>query len=205
MIPRRLRLKGFMCYRDDIEISFRGPSTWVLYGPNGAGKSALLDAMVYALYGEHRLGRQKDQELIHHQENELLVEFDFAIGDDEYRVKRTYSRKQKKGSVLAMHLHGPNAPDLTRTGEQVMPPTGSEGGLKEWVDRIIGLDSRTFTFSILLQQGKSDALLKSGGAERHRMLAQIIDLSPYERLYLRATGCQKANFADGDAIPPPNL
>ncbi len=191
MIPRRLRLKGFMCYRDDIEISFRGPSTWVLYGPNGAGKSALLDAMVYALYGEHRLGRQKDQELIHHQENELLVEFDFAIGDDEYRVKRTYSRKQKKGSVLAMHLHGPNAPDLTRTGEQVMPPTGSEGGLKEWVDRIIGLDSRTFTFSILLQQGKSDALLKSGGAERHRMLAQIIDLSPYERLYLRATGCQK--------------
>ena len=96
MIPRRLHLKGFMCYREETEIDFTGSSIWALSGANGAGKSTIFDAMLFALYGEHRMGSQKVWELVHRQAEEFMVEFDFAIGQNEYRVKRTYSRPKKR-------------------------------------------------------------------------------------------------------------
>ena len=49
MIPQRVYMKGFMSYRDETTLSFRGSSLWVLAGRNGAGKSAVFDAMTFAL------------------------------------------------------------------------------------------------------------------------------------------------------------
>ncbi len=54
MIPRRIKLKGFMSFRDETEISFTGSSLWVLTGANAAGKSAIFDAIAFALYGVRR-------------------------------------------------------------------------------------------------------------------------------------------------------
>ena len=45
MIPRRIALKGFLCYRDEQVIDFDGADLWVLSGRNGSGKSAVFDAM----------------------------------------------------------------------------------------------------------------------------------------------------------------
>ena len=185
MIPRRVYLKGFMCYREETEICFRGSTIWALSGPNGAGKSAIFDAMRYALYDEHRMGKQNDDELIHHDVKEFVIEFDFAIGENEYRIKRTCSRK-KRVTRLAIHLCGPDAPVLGRTGPQTIPGTETETGFKEWILHTIGLDEKAFTVSVLLLQGKSDTLLKLGSAARHDVLTQIIDLSRYDALQKRA-------------------
>ena len=57
MIPQRVRLKGFLCYKDEQEIDFDGNATlWMLAGLNGSGKSAIFDAVTYALFGYHRGG-----------------------------------------------------------------------------------------------------------------------------------------------------
>ncbi len=63
MIPRKLALRNFMCYRDELPpLDFDGIQIACLSGENGAGKSALLDAMTWALWGEARL--KSDDELI---------------------------------------------------------------------------------------------------------------------------------------------
>jgi DNA repair exonuclease SbcCD ATPase subunit len=63
------------------------------------------------------------------------------------------------------------------------------------VERVVsiklGFDNKTFVYSVLLQQGRSEALLSAKAPERHRMLTQIIDLSGYERLHQRANNYQK--------------
>jgi DNA repair exonuclease SbcCD ATPase subunit len=183
-------MQGFMCYREETEICFSGSSICALCGANGAGKSTIFDAMRYALYGEHRLGDQHDEELIHRDTVSFLVEFDFVIDENEYRVKRTYSRK-KKSTRLAMHLRGPAAPIPGRSGPQPIPGTEEYSEFNRWVLRTIGLDEKTFTVSVLLLQGQSDALLRSKGAARHQMLTQLIDLSRYEALCKRAGSKQK--------------
>ena len=46
MIPLNLKLRNFMCYRDNVPpLSFEGIHTACLSGDNGNGKSALIDAM----------------------------------------------------------------------------------------------------------------------------------------------------------------
>ncbi|MBA2680364.1 MAG: SMC family ATPase [Ktedonobacteraceae bacterium] len=185
MIPHRLHLQGFMCYREEVDVSFREAKTWALCGPNGAGKSALFDAILFALYGQHRAGKQDAQALIHHDTDTMVVEFDFIVGDDEYRIRRTHTRK-KVSTLQAYHLRGPNPPDPGRASPQPIPETDKKKECKEWVERTIGLDATTFTFAVLLQQGKSDALLKSDPAERHQMLLQLVDLSRYQSLGERA-------------------
>ena len=50
MIPLRLSVKNFMCYRDDVPaLHFESIHVACLCGDNGHGKTALLDAMTWAL------------------------------------------------------------------------------------------------------------------------------------------------------------
>jgi exonuclease SbcC len=200
MIPRRLRLKGFMSYRDETTISFEGSSIWAICGANGAGKSTLFDAICFALYGESRLGRQNHQELIHHQASELLVEFDFSVGAEDYRVRRTLQSRRPQGQGRSTHQAWRLVRQSGQESWQPVPGTDGKSDLTTWVQRLLGLDSRSFTFSVLLRQGKSDALLTAEAPERHALLGQIIDLAPYEQLHKRASSRQKEYDAQATLI-----
>ena len=56
MIPLKLRLSNFMCYREEQTLDFSGIHLACLAGDNGHGKSALLDAITWALWGRARRG-----------------------------------------------------------------------------------------------------------------------------------------------------
>src|SRR3712207_217129 len=75
MIPRRVRLGGFLCYKDEQEIAFDGSALWMLAGLNGSGKSTIFDAVTYALFGHHRGGATNAGELINKDSKALSVEF----------------------------------------------------------------------------------------------------------------------------------
>lgn len=64
MIPSRLSLRDFMCYRDSVPpLHFTGIHLACLCGDNGNGKSALIDAITPALWGKSRA--KSDDEIIH--------------------------------------------------------------------------------------------------------------------------------------------
>ncbi len=54
MIPVRLKLQGFLSYREPVEVNFTGFNLACISGENGAGKSSLLDAITWALFGRAR-------------------------------------------------------------------------------------------------------------------------------------------------------
>ena len=50
MIPLKLTLSNFLCYRENVEtLDFAGVHVACLCGGNGHGKSALLDSITWAL------------------------------------------------------------------------------------------------------------------------------------------------------------
>jgi DNA repair protein SbcC/Rad50 len=183
MIPLRVYVKGFMSYRDETEFRFQGASLWVLAGRNGVGKSAVFDAITFALYGEHRGGKNNADALINQQSDSLVVEYDFAIGDEEYRVKRTLSRKHS--TCQAFRLSGPKATP------QAIPGTDRRTSLERWSESIIGLSFETFTASVLLRQNKSDLLITAKPSERHEMMSQLVDLSAYIRFHQQVDDLHK--------------
>ena len=88
MIPRRVCLRGFLCYREEQEIDFAGSTLWMLAGLNGSGKPAIFDGVTYALFGHHRGGSQHAGELINKDADALAVEFDFGLDGDLYPLDR---------------------------------------------------------------------------------------------------------------------
>src|SRR5437660_2609882 len=105
MIPERVYLKGFLCYKDEQEIRFDGASLWMLAGANGSGKSAVFDAVTYALFGHHRGGSQHADELINKDSKGLAVEFQFALDGQAYRVRRTLQRKARGSPASTQQIY----------------------------------------------------------------------------------------------------
>src|SRR5205823_12773717 len=100
MIPIRLSLRNFMCYRDNTEVlDLTGIHLACLSGENGAGKSALLEAITWALWGKAR-DRFIDDELISKGATEMEVDFQFMLNGDAYRVIRKRAMKGKVGTTV---------------------------------------------------------------------------------------------------------
>jgi exonuclease SbcC len=188
MIPHRVRLKGFLCYKEEQTIDFGGNATlWMLAGLNGSGKSAIFDAVTYALFGHHRGGGRDNHELINKDSDSMLVEFDFLLDGKEYRAKRTLKRDTKGGARGTQQMFRWDSSKW-----EAIEGTSQKREFDAWISDSIGLSYDTFTSSVLLLQGKADKLLDSKPEGRREVLASIVDLERYERLHQKADERRKS-------------
>src|SRR5262245_1825726 len=160
----------------------------MMAGLNGSGKSAIFDAMTFALFGAHRGGKQDLVELINHDSDKLLVEFDFGLDGQTYQVKRTVQRKAHGGANVTQQIYRLLPPEVSGAPgrKEALPDTTRKTEFNAWIEEHIGLSYETFTSSVLLLQGKAERLLDSGASDRFLVLASIVDLDRYRRLHLRA-------------------
>ena len=199
MIPLKLRLHNFMCYRDEQTLDFSGIHLACLAGDNGHGKSALLDAITWALWGRSRARR--DDELIALGETEVWVEFEFGLGRQRYRVWRQRSKKGRGQSDLHFYIWNPTPGIEPLGGLGVRPAEAStpddsgdwqlldDGGLVErqaQIIRTLRLDYETFVNSAFLLQGRADSFTVKTASERKQILADILGLGRYDLYEERA-------------------
>jgi len=190
--PLSITLQNFLCY-DTLEdgspyiFNFREHRLWSICGDNGAGKSAIFDVITYCLYGEHRGGREHDEELVHRGTTDLYACVEFEHGGREYRVTRTIKLGFRPRKGTATIDRNCRMEWRREDGEWVeMAETTSVRSLEEAVKKILGYGCDTLTASVLLLQGKSDQLIEVASKDRFEILSGILDLSPYERLEGRA-------------------
>jgi DNA repair protein SbcC/Rad50 len=90
MRPIRLEIEGFTSFPARVEIDFRELDLFAITGSTGAGKTSLLDAMLYALYGETpRIGSNEARRLVSLGANVVKVLLEFEASGKCYRVTRT--------------------------------------------------------------------------------------------------------------------
>jgi exonuclease SbcC len=201
VIPQRIKLRGFLCYKDEQEIEFDGNATlWMLSGLNGSGKSSIFDAVTYALFGHHRGGGTHAHELINKDSDSLAVEFDFLLEGHSYRVKRTLRRDTKGGARGTQQIFR-FEPGVNSHGKWMpLEDKNQKREFDAWVGEKIGLTYETFTSSVLLLQGKAEKLLDSKPEGRRAVLASIVDIERYERLHARADDQRKAIRGKAEAL-----
>lgn len=186
MIPRKLMLRNFMCYREDVPpLELDGINIACLSGENGAGKSALLDAITWALWGEARL--KSDDDLIALGAHEMEVELVFLLDGQDYRVIRKRSKGKRGQSWLdfqVQHNGGWRALSgaTLRETQQVIVET-------------LRMGFETFTNSAFLRQGHADEFTRKEPARRKQVLAEILGLNVYENL--EAAAKERAKKLDG--------
>jgi DNA repair exonuclease SbcCD ATPase subunit len=217
MIPQRIKLAGFLSYKDEQEIRFDEAPLWMLSGTNGSGKSSVFDAVTFALFGHHRGGSQSVAELINKESNTLAVEFDFTSEKQLYRIKRTVKRQKNDKTASTQQVlrrvgsaqqqaeeEGPATESMStdrttaprdyihESAWEAISGTEYKAKFDGWVKDKIGLDYETFTSSVLLLQGKSEKLLDSTPAGRAGVLARIVDLERYQKLHGKADEKRRA-------------
>lgn len=179
MIPLKLTLKNFLCYRDNVPtLDFSGIHVACLCGPNGNGKSALLDAITWTLWGATARGRASD-DLIYFGESEMFVELEFMARNTLYRTSRRYSKSATKGRGRG----GANLQLQVSRNNEFVPITGNT--LRETqasIIELIGMDYDTFVNSAFLIQGRSDEFTNKTPGDRKEVLGRILGLSQYDDL-----------------------
>jgi len=186
MIPLKLKMRNFMCYRDNVPpLSFDGIHTACICGDNGNGKSALIDAMTWALWGKAR--SKSDNDLIHQGQAEMEVEFDFTVAEQLYRILRKHSKpKRRSGSgqtILELQM---------ATGNGFRPITGdSVTQTQQKMIDILHMDYSTFINSAFLRQGHADEFTIKRPGERKQVLADILELAFYDQLEEQAKNLAK--------------
>ncbi|MEK9658773.1 MAG: SMC family ATPase [Chloroflexota bacterium] len=179
MLPVSLSLRNFLSYRDAAPtLLLDHVHVACLTGANGNGKSALLDAITWALWGRARSQRQ--EQLLHHGQEEMSVELVFDARGERYRAQRRYSRARRT-PASSLELAVETGPDNWR------PITGDAiSATQEQLDRILGMDYETFINSAFLVQGRADAFTMATPAARKEVLSRVLDLGLYQRLEERA-------------------
>jgi exonuclease SbcC len=190
MIPIKLQLRNFMCYRDPTPLDFSGMHLACLAGDNGHGKSALLDAITWALWGKARA--RSDDELVMIGEKEMEVEFEFQLGGAQYRVIRKRELARRSRGALELQVKG--------DGDFRSFTASTQRETQARIDDVLRMDYDTFINSALLLQGRADEFTVKPPAQRKQILGDILGLSIYDQYEQRAKELAKEKEQEGREV-----
>ncbi|MBP1240705.1 exonuclease SbcC [Frigoribacterium sp. PvP120] len=209
MILHRLTLRALGPYAGEHSIDFAAlgaSGTFLLEGPTGAGKSTVIDAIVFALYGQLAgEGASRDRLRSHHAAAhvEPFAELVFETAAGVHRIRRSpaWQRPKSRGTgttpanatATLVRLTSPDAVD----GEVVSTSTQEVG---HEIGRVLGLTRQQFVQTVVLPQGEFAAFLRSSGEDRRRMLQSLFGTEIYELTTARlAEGRRAAHAAVAEA------
>ena len=188
MKPISLTIEAFGPYRDSVTLDFsalQDHSMFLISGPTGAGKTSILDAMVYALYGEPS-GEVRKTDAIRSDfaepERMTRVDFSFAIGEAQYRVERLPKQLVAKKRGTGMREQNASATVYEmKDGEWKVIAT-SAAAIRDTVQRIMGFRKDQFLQVVLLPQGEFRKLLVASTSEREELLHTLFRTELYRKL-----------------------
>ena len=89
IVFKKIRYKNFLSTGQQfIEIELDKSPTTLVVGENGAGKSTLLDALCFGLFQRAFRSIKKEQMVNSINEKDCVVEVEFIIGQNEYKIIR---------------------------------------------------------------------------------------------------------------------
>ena len=169
MIPRHLRISGFLSYLDPVELDFNSFDLACISGHNGAGKSSLLDALTWALFGEAR-GKGADVINLNPEVKAAEVALTFDYEGNVYRVQRTLPRN--KSTVLEFQI---------LDNDQWKPFTEkTTRDTQARIEQTLQLDYETFINASFFLQGKADQFTQKKASERKDILGTILGLEIWD-------------------------
>ena len=177
MRPQKLILKNFMPFRvtgdQAHEVDFSPLDLFSITGPMASGKSALIDAIVWCLYGRTARYGSDSKGVISAGENTCEVALDFTVGKRWFRAVRRTGKITDSGLSEREGQGESEAWIQDRSGSAL---------LTKRIEELLGLDFDSFTKTVILPQGQYAEFLTSEPKKRRDLLAKILELGIYSRV-----------------------
>ena len=151
-----------------------GSALFLIDGPTGAGKSTVIDAIVFALYGDvagNGSDRQRLRSAFATPADESFAELVFTTSAGRYRVHRTpeYERAKVRGTgttraASTVRLERATGPDAWE------PVSSRQGEADAEIARLVGLNRVQFLQTVVLPQGEFATFLAAESKDRLAVL-----------------------------------
>ena len=176
--------------REHIDFDAVGASgRFLLTGPTGSGKSTIIDAIVFALYGDVADSADSSKERIRSTlvgpHTESVIELVFSTGAGVYRVRRTptYERTKRRGQGTTTQNGTVKLWHLAEVGgEPLDEPVTRVGDADAEIARAVGLSREQFTQTVVLPQGKFARFLRADSSERQHLLKDVFGTGIYDAI-----------------------
>ncbi len=175
MVPLKLELEGFLSYKDKVFINFDELTLFSITGKNGAGKTSLIEAIIFALFGETpRFNIKNRDKYINVNSSKAYVKFEFFAKGKTYTVERLLSKNKKNSTTQEVKLfENGTLKDL------------KNNDINAYIEEVLGLDYETFTKTIILPQGNYTDFVKSSQVRRD-IIKKLCNIEIFEKIRERA-------------------
>ena len=174
IIIKSLKITDFLSHKDTF-LAFNEIEKLLVSGRSGSGKSAVIESILWALYGK---GRVENRNII--RKGAKIASVAIELNDDDlcYRITRKTSEKGKTGLEIMLLKSG--------TETELVKVEGLKEK-QEWIEKSLLKSSYTlFINSIIYLQENVDTFVKQTASKRKEMLLEIANVGDYETYYARA-------------------
>jgi exonuclease SbcC len=140
----------------------------VFVGDNGAGKSSIIDAITFALFGQHT--RKSNKGLIKRGTNQGFAKVGFSVNSKQFEAVRKIDNKGTLAAKFA-EVIGDDRIEIA-AGERKQ----FGESMTHEVERVIGIDFEKLKIASIVQQGELNTIINAKPKEFKELLNAIIGI-----------------------------
>ena len=165
---KKVRYKNFLSTGQQfIEIQLDRSTKTLVVGENGAGKSTMLDALCFGLFQRAFRNIKKDQMVNSINEKDCVVEVEFAIGQNEYKIIRGIK---------------PNIFEIWCNDVMLNQDAAVRDYQKHLEQTILKLNFRSFTQVVILGNASFVPFMQLRPEYRRQVVEEILDIEIFSKM-----------------------
>lgn len=173
-----IQLKDFIAHRDT-KLEF-GKGITIFVGHNGSGKSSIIDAVTFALFGEHLRGRS-NKNLVRRGANSAMVQMHFTLNSREFSIVRGLSSAgQQSFSQFVLVSDGDKTVNRPLAGGERRQ---FDESTKREVASVLGLDYKKMCVAAIVQQGELLRIIEAKPKEFKELLNGLTGIDRLDSAY----------------------
>lgn len=165
---KKLRFKNILSAGNVFtEIDLNRSKTTLISGKNGGGKSTVLDALAFALYGKPFRKITKPQLINSINQKELVVEVEFSIGQNNYKIVRGIK---------------PNIFEIWKNAEMLNQDASARDYQAYLEENILKINFKSFNQIVVLGSATYVPFMELTAAARREVIEDLLDIQVFSTM-----------------------